>query len=377
MGVPSASPRITPRAVGHASRSISCQRPRRSSSTRAGRARRRRARGARRFVSSSFVCESPRRLWTNIITVGTPGARDLGRVVQRAARQAVRRSRDLADRLVGRARSASRRRGSARSTRSAPTRPRSFSSAANRSRALLRAREHRGELAGVEVALVEQLLRRLDDRGDDARACRRRRPTCTRRRRRSRARSSRISSASFAAPASASRRLSIGVEPACAAWPRPGDPVALDAEGAEHDAEREVQRLEHRPLLDVQLEVGGRARRAARARRARGRGRRRARRARRAARCRRGRSSLRSSSWSAIEPAAAHEPKSERPKRAPSSSAQLTSRTVTGGLPSSAIRRSTSTPASDVEAAVEPAAVRDRVDVAADAGRRARSRRAA
>ena len=29
----------------------------------------------------------------------------------------------------------------------------------------------------------------------------------------------RISSASFAAPASASRRLSIGVEPACAAWP--------------------------------------------------------------------------------------------------------------------------------------------------------------
>jgi hypothetical protein len=31
---------------------------------------------------------------------------------------------------------------------------------------------------------------------------------------------SRISSASFAAAASASRRLSIGVEPACAAWPR-------------------------------------------------------------------------------------------------------------------------------------------------------------
>ena len=35
-----------------------------------------------------------------------------------------------------------------------------------------------------------------------------------------------------------------------------------------------------------------------------------------------------------------------RPKRAPSSSAQSTSRTVTGGSPSSAIRRSTSTPAS-------------------------------
>src|SRR6185437_16055946 len=54
----------------------------------------------------------------------------------------------------------------------------------------------------------------------------------------------------------------------------------------------------------------------------------------------------RSSSWSLIEPAAADEPKSERPKRAPSSSAQLTSRTVSGGVPSSAIRRSTSTAAS-------------------------------
>ena len=52
-----------------------------------------------------------------------------------------------------------------------------------------------------------------------------------------------------------------------------------------------------------------------------------------------------SSSWSAIEPAAALEPKSERPKRAPSSSAQLTRRTVSGGVPSSAIRRTTSTPA--------------------------------
>jgi hypothetical protein len=55
--------------------------------------------------------------------------------------------------------------------------------------------------------------------------------------------------------------------------------------------------------------------------------------------------SSRSSSWSAIEPAAADEPKSERPNRAPSSSAQLTSRTVTGGVPSAAIRLSTSTAA--------------------------------
>jgi hypothetical protein len=35
--------------------------------------------------------------------------------------------------------------------------------------------------------------------------------------------------------------------------------VALDAEGAEDDAERQVERLEHRALLDVELEVRGRA----------------------------------------------------------------------------------------------------------------------
>src|SRR5204863_329158 len=38
-----------------------------------------------------------------------------------------------------------------------------------------------------------------------------------------------------------------------------GDLVALNAEGPEDDAERQAHRLEHRPLLDVQLEVGGRA----------------------------------------------------------------------------------------------------------------------
>ena len=37
----------------------------------------------------------------------------------------------------------------------------------------------------------------------------------------------------------------------------PRDAMALDAERPEHDAEREVHALEHRPLLDVQLEVGG------------------------------------------------------------------------------------------------------------------------
>src|SRR5207244_4675873 len=33
------------------------------------------------------------------------------------------------------------------------------------------------------------------------------------------------------------------------------DEVPLDAERAEDDAERQIHRLEHRPLLDVQLEV--------------------------------------------------------------------------------------------------------------------------
>jgi len=39
----------------------------------------------------------------------------------------------------------------------------------------------------------------------------------------------------------------------------PGDPVALDSEGALDDTEWQTQRLEHRALLDVQLQVGGRA----------------------------------------------------------------------------------------------------------------------
>ncbi len=34
------------------------------------------------------------------------------------------------------------------------------------------------------------------------------------------------------------------------------DGVALDAEGAEHDAERQVHPVEDGPLLDVQLQVG-------------------------------------------------------------------------------------------------------------------------
>ena len=37
----------------------------------------------------------------------------------------------------------------------------------------------------------------------------------------------------------------------------PDDPVALDAEGAEHRTQRKIHRLQHRSLLDMQLEIGG------------------------------------------------------------------------------------------------------------------------
>ena len=67
-------------------------------------------------------------------------------------------------------------------------------------------------------------------------------------------------------------------------------------------------------------------------------------------------------------PEQADEPNRLLPNRAPSSSAQSTSRTVTGGLPlyCALMRRRISTPGQHVEAAVEPAAVRHGIDVAAD-----------
>ena len=141
------------------------------------------------LVSSSFVCERPRRLCTNSITVGTPERDDLGGVVQRPAREPVRGSRHLANRLVAEVdqRLVEEDRldrpdplpldldvllgGEPLARRPAP--------AASSSRQRCR----------VEVPLVEELLGRLDDRRDDARARRRRRRTCRRRRRRPRRRS--------------------------------------------------------------------------------------------------------------------------------------------------------------------------------------------
>src|SRR6266545_1517803 len=58
---------------------------------------------------------------------------------------------------------------------------------------------------------------------------------------------SRISSSSFAAPARASRRL-----------PPERHLMPLDTERAKHYPQRQLERLQHRTLLDVQLEVGRR-----------------------------------------------------------------------------------------------------------------------
>ena len=65
------------------------------------------------------------------------------------------------------------------------------------------------------------------------------------------------------------RRRGAGPSASSPAWacaPVKRTSVALDAERAAHRAERQVDALEHRPLLDVQLEVGRRRRRARRRR---------------------------------------------------------------------------------------------------------------
>ena len=179
--------------------------------------------------------------------------RDLGGVVERARRQPMRRARDLADRLVGELEQPVVE--GDRLDRPDPL-PLDLDVllAANRSLASCASSSSRASFARVEVALVEQLLGRLDDGGDDAgpaddaarradRAVpdlRRDRPDLERELRRAGER-----------VAALVHRRRAGVRGLAA----PRDEVALDAEGAEDDAERQVERLEHRPLLDVELEV--------------------------------------------------------------------------------------------------------------------------
>ena len=114
---------------------------------------------------------------------------------------------------------------------------------------------------------------------------------------------------------------------------READHVPLDAERAEHDAGRLVHRLEHRALLDVQLEVGARVDRlqlAVRVEHAIERD------AVLGERVDQPRAlpilQLAHARRSSRLPAAADEPSRLRPKRAPSSSAQSTSFSVTGGV---------------------------------------------
>src|SRR5215218_7825446 len=153
------------------------------------------------------------------------GACDLGRVVQRARREPVRLPRDRRDRLVR-----------------------------EPLRRLLRQREHPRELRRVEVTLVEQLLGGLDDRRHDpgprhhAAGGADRAVADLARDVADVERELRGAGERVAAPV---HRRRPGVRGLAA----PRDPRALDAERPEHHPERQVQRLEHRPLLDVQLEV--------------------------------------------------------------------------------------------------------------------------
>ena len=120
------------------------------------------------FVSSSFVCDRPRRLCTKSITVGMPAretsaASCSGPDGSWCDVPATSRTASSAKPISV----SSNRIGSMFQIRSHSTSM--FSSAANRSARLARHREHARERVRVEVALVEQLLGGLDDRGDDAR----------------------------------------------------------------------------------------------------------------------------------------------------------------------------------------------------------------
>ena len=206
------------------------------------------------------------------------GARDLGGVVQRAARQPVRGARDLADRLVGELDQLARRRGSARCSRSAPTRPRrpprrrSGRTPASRPRASREraASRWRWSSSCSAVSTTDVTIPGLQTTPPEVQTA----PPPAR------AATSRISSASFAAPASASRRWSIGVEPACAAWPRQRDLVR--ARRRRCRARRRAGGRATRAPGPARCAARGRRprSRAGGARRARGRARRRARRAR-------------------------------------------------------------------------------------------------
>ena len=147
----------------------------------------------------------------------------LGRVVQRAGRQPRRVAGFLAHRLLAQPDQRRDRTGAARSATAAAIRPSTLFARAACSRRSLRVAQHRGEHVGVERALIERDLADARHRGHDLRLdvddadgaddvppgpgleCR--------------VAISRHASAVCAAARNASRRIGIGVDPECAAWP--------------------------------------------------------------------------------------------------------------------------------------------------------------
>ena len=206
-------------------------------------------------MSSSFVCESPRRLWTNNITVGIPA-----RATSAASWRGPLGSRcevpgHLLHGLVGELDEL----GVEEDRLDAPDLlPFDLDVLLGREplARLLGLPEHRGELRRVEMALVEEHGAGLDDRGDDSRP-----------RHAAPHRADRSVAGALGDLADVERELRRRGQRVAALVHRSragvgrlapeGDLVAFDPEGAEDDAERDVHRLEHGPLLDVELQVGG------------------------------------------------------------------------------------------------------------------------
>ena len=114
-------------------------------------------------MSSSFVWLRPRRLWTKSIAVGMP-ARETSAASWAGRSGAVRRSRRLLHRLVGEVDELEQDRLDLPDPLPLDLEPLLLREALAR---LARQAVQLCELVHVEMAHVEQLLRRLDDRGDD------------------------------------------------------------------------------------------------------------------------------------------------------------------------------------------------------------------
>ena len=210
-------------------------------------------------VSSSGLWLRPRRLCTNSITVGYAGARHLRRVVQCAARHPMRRSNRLAHGLLGELDQLR----MERPRRDAPLQLPLHLAAlflGDAPAGLHGVGEHRLQRLVVEVALVDHQLADRRHRGHDASGRRDRADRRDTPRRLGDAPSLEHEArrrGHGVAPHVHRRRSDVGALAAEA------DDVALDAVRAEYDRQGQVEALEHRALLDVQLQVGGGSRRAA------------------------------------------------------------------------------------------------------------------